>query len=168
MKISEHSVGLPTASQFDGIVVDLHHDTITGRSSFPRLPSSDRIYDAFGAYASALQSTGISSNPCKTCPSDAEALSKLLAAFALWHSNLLEHLAAVPQVGLDFKWSNMKDVETVIRALSSSERDFYREFVETQHFSIISDRLNTIICQIRARKDHQKDVQKLENIFTSN
>lgn len=167
--------GVPSASAprhlldgFDGIVVDLHNDTITGRSSFPRLPSSDRISDAFTAYATSLVSTGISSNPCKTCPSDGDALSKLLAAFALWHSNLLEHLAAVPIVGLDFKWGNIKDVDAVIRALASSERDFYREFVETQHFSIISERLNTIICQIRARKDHQKDVQKLENIFTSN
>lgn len=157
----------PQLSGVDGgVLVDLQHDVMTGRLHFPRLPHSDRIYDAFSAYATAIASTGPPSNPCKSSVADGDSLAKLLAALALWHTHLLEQLAAVPAVGLDFKWGNNKEVEQVVRALSFSERDFYREFFETQHFSIISDRLNTIICQIRARKDHQKHVQKLENIFT--
>jgi hypothetical protein len=160
---------MPTlASQVEGVIVDLHEDTLIGRSSFPRLPNSDKLYEAFSDYAEAVESTGHSSNPCKTVQADTDALSKLLAALQLWHTYLLEQIATVPSVGLDFKWSNNKEVEHVIRALPSSERDFYREFVETQHFSIVSDRLNAVICQIRSRKDHQKQVQKLENIFTSN
>lgn len=149
-----------------GVVVDLVNDIMTGRAHFPRLPHSDRIYDAFGAYASAIANTGPPSNPCKSSLSDGDALAKLLAALSLWHNHLLEQIAAVPAVGLDFKWGNNKEVEQVVRVLSSSERDFYREFFETQHFAIISDRLNTVICQLRARKDHQKHVQRLENIFT--
>ena len=149
-----------------GVVVNLSHDIMTGRSHYPRLPHSDRLYDAFAAYASAIANTGPPSNPCKSSVSDGDSLAKLLAALSLWHNHLLEQIAAVPAVGLDFKWGNTKEVEQVVRALSSSERDFYREFFETQHFSIISDRLNTVICQLRSRKDHQKHVQRLENIFT--
>lgn len=153
----------------DQFVVQIQKDLIKSPYNLPKLPASDLLLDAFTTYSNEIRISYNPSNPCKTSESDRLALKKLLVAISNWHNHIIEQIASSPFFSSNFKWTDSKSVDSLLKSLSSTDRDFYKKLTSSSHFNIfaVSGIFHSVVSLLHSKRDNQKHIEKIENIFNS-